>query len=93
MLSDDDLTIDPFDDEVNEDVEAEIIGEFRLAATKGDADAMFNLGLCYKNGEQGVEKDAATAFSWFQRAAETGGHATAQCNLAVSYYTGEAYAG
>jgi hypothetical protein len=95
MLSDNDLTTDPFDDEVDKDVEAETIAVFRLAAAKGDVDAMFNLGLCYKNGEQGVEKDAATAFSWFQRAAESAtgddghGHATAQCNIAVCYYTGE----
>jgi hypothetical protein len=107
MITDDDPTIDPFDNNDDgskeEDVETDTIGVFRHAAAEGDVDAMFNLGLCYKNGAHGVEKDAATAFSWFQRAAtaETGtpgdggqhghgyGHATAQCNLAVCYYTGE----
>jgi ectoine hydroxylase-related dioxygenase (phytanoyl-CoA dioxygenase family) len=98
MISEDDPTMDPFDDDDDEDkdVETKTIGAFRIAAAKGDVDAMFNLGLCYKNGEQGVETDAATAFSWFQRAAtaEIGGdgqhgHATAQCNLAACYYTGE----
>ena len=105
MLNEDDPTIDPFvdddDDNDNEDVEQETIGVYRRAAAKGDADAMFNLGLCYKHGAHGVGQDAATAFSWFQRAAETEtsdgrggqhGHATAQCNLAVCYYTGEGVA-
>jgi hypothetical protein len=83
-LSDDDLTIDPFD---YEEEEAETIGLLRLAAAKGDADAMFNLGLCYRNGE-GVESDALEAYRWFQLAAKQGG-ALAQCNLGFCYYLGE----
>jgi hypothetical protein len=83
-LSDDDLSIDPFD---REEEESETIREFRLAAAKGDADAMFNLALCYRNGE-GVEKDVLEAYRWFQLSAEQGG-ALAQCNLGFCYYFGE----
>jgi hypothetical protein len=83
-LSDDDPTIDPFD---YEEEEAETIGIFRLAAAKGDADAMFNLALCYRNGE-GVEKDVLEAYRWFLLAAKQGG-ALAQCNLGFCYYLGE----
>jgi hypothetical protein len=83
-LSDDDLTADPFD---CDEEEAEAISVFRLAAAKGDADAMFNLGLCYRKGD-GVEKDALEAYRWFQLAAKQGG-ALAQCNFGFCYYLGE----
>ena len=78
----DDMTLDPFEEE-----EAEAISMYRLAAAKGDADAMFNLGLCYRRGE-GVEKDAFASYRWFQLAANQGG-AVAQCQLGFCYYLGE----
>jgi hypothetical protein len=75
---------DPFDDSIEE---ASEIKGYRLAAKEGNAEAQFNLGLCYRRGE-GVEQNDVEAFRWFQLAAEQGG-ALAQCNLGSSYYLGE----
>jgi hypothetical protein len=80
--SDDDN--DPFDHE-QEDLKA--VKEYRLAAAQGNADAQFNLGLCYRLGEV-VRKDDAEAVRWFRLAAAQGG-ALAQCNLGFSHYLGE----
>lgn len=44
---------------------------FQKAAENGVASAMYNLGLCYYNGD-GVEKDLAKAVEWYQKAAENG---------------------
>ncbi len=63
--------------------------EFRLLkglAEQGDADAQFNLGIMYTNGE-GVPKDYAKAAYWFLKAAEQG-DAKAQSNLGVMYEKG-----
>jgi len=54
---------------------------FRQAADKGNAQAQYNLGIMYKNG-QGVKRDDKEAVKWFQRAADQG-HAKAQSNLGV----------
>jgi hypothetical protein len=83
-LTDDDISFDPFD---NEEEEADAVRQYSAAAKEGNADAQFNLGLCYRRGE-GVEKNEAEAFRWFQLAAEQGG-AVAQCNLGSCYYLGE----
>ncbi len=48
--------------------------EFR--ATQGDADAQFELGMRYHNGE-GASKDYEKAMQWFRKAAEQD-HVTAQ---------------
>jgi hypothetical protein len=82
--SDDDISFDPFDDE---EEEADAFREYSAAAKEGNADAQFNLGICYRRGE-GVEKNEVEAFRWFQLAAEQGG-AVAQCNIGSSYYLGE----
>ena len=53
--------------------------EFRLLkglAEQGDADAQFNLGIMYANGE-GVPKDYVQAYAWMSIAA-TQGNANAQ---------------
>ena len=55
-----------------------------LVAEQGDADAQYNLGWCYANGE-GVEKDFTQAVAWWHKAAEQG-HAVAQYNMGVCYY-------
>ena len=60
---------------------------YRLAADQGDADAQFNLGLMYKNGE-GVSRDAVEAARLYRLAADQG-DADAQFNLGVMYYYGE----
>ena len=56
-------------------------------AQNGDAEAQFDLGVSYDRGD-GVVRDAAQAFKWYQEAAEQG-LAKAQFNLAVLYFTGD----
>jgi TPR repeat protein len=55
--------------------------EVKEAAEQGDADAQYNLGLMYDNGE-GVEQDKFEAVKWYKKAAEQG-HAEAQNNLGI----------
>ena len=43
----------------------------RQAADQGDADAQYNLGLMYANGE-GVPEDDAEAVRWYRLAADQG---------------------
>ena len=62
-------------------------GWFFRASEQGYADAQFNLGLLYANGE-GVPQDMAHAAELFQKAAEQG-HVDAQNNLGALYFTGE----
>lgn len=52
-----------------------------------DAEAMFDLGLRYQNGD-GVERDFSEATKWYLEAAENG-HALAQMLIARQYATGE----
>lgn len=47
------------------------VTEWREAATKGDADAAFNLGQAYKVG-RGVPQSSDEALSWYRRAMEAG---------------------
>ncbi len=61
--------------------------EFRLAAEQGDAQAQFQLGVMYDEG-QGVAQDFREAVPWYRRAAEQG-HALAQNNLGVVYGKGQ----
>ena len=65
-------------------------GWFYRAAEQGYADAQFNLGLMYANGE-GVEADTSKAVELFMKAAEQG-NIDAQNNLAAMYFTGEGVA-
>ena len=44
---------------------------FRKAAVQGEAEAQYDLGVCYCNGE-GVEKDPKQAAYWYRKAAEQG---------------------
>ncbi|MBA4142376.1 MAG: sel1 repeat family protein [Nitrosospira sp.] len=60
---------------------------FHRSAAQGYADAQFNLGLMYANGE-GVPQDPVKAVELFQKAAEQG-NVDAQNNLGVMYYAGE----
>ena len=59
-------------------------------AENGNADAQFDLGLCYKNGF-GVAEDMNEAVRWFRKAAGQE-HAYAQNELGVCYYLGEGVA-
>ena len=56
---------------------------YRYAAELGNAEAQFNLAICYENGK-GVEEDAEKAVKWFRLAAELG-DADAQYNLGLCY--------
>jgi hypothetical protein len=56
---------------------------FKNAAENGYANAQYNLGVCYKDGE-GVQEDEQAAREWFQRAAS-------QSNAAANYMLGLFY--
>jgi hypothetical protein len=66
------------------------LADLREMALQGLADAQFNLGMRYYNGE-GVAKDALEAVKWFRKAADQG-LADAQFNLGMRYYNGEGVA-
>ena len=59
--------------------EVEAVKWYRKAAEQNQAEAQFNLGVCYWNG-QGVAKDDPEAVKWYRRAAEQN-HVRAQFNL------------
>ena len=60
--------------------------ECRKAAAQGDADAQYELGLCYGVG-CGVPEDEVEAAKWYRKAAEQG-HAEAQSDLGFCYLIG-----
>ena len=60
----------------------------RQAADQGDAEAQYNLGLMYDNGE-GVLQDDAEAVKWYRLAAEQG-RADAQLLLGNMYVSARA---
>ena len=60
---------------------------FEDLASKGDAEAQYNLGVMYVKGE-GVRQDYKKAIEWYEKAA-TKGDASAQYNLGVMYYNGQ----
>jgi len=59
---------------------------YSRAAEAGNVGALYNLGVCYRDGK-GVAADARAAVKWWTRAAEAG-LAEAQHNLGVCYATG-----
>ena len=61
--------------------------EKMISAMQGDADAQYNLGLCYADG-RGVSKSYAEAVKWYCKAAEQG-HTRAQNNLGNCYSRGQ----
>ena len=62
------------------------LAELRNLADHGDADAQWQMGVRYDEGE-GVPKDDAQAMLWFQLAAEQG-HVAAQAHLGAYYWAG-----
>jgi TPR repeat protein len=64
----------------------EKFAETKMKAEAGDAEAQYALGWMYARGE-GVPKDAAKEFEWFQKAAVQG-YAKAQEGLGACYYFG-----
>ena len=64
------------------------IAELFQKAEAGDADTQCQLGICYYNGENGIEKDLEKAIYWLRKAAWRG-NADAQNRLGVRYDWGE----
>ena len=62
----------------------------KRATNEGNAEAMFNLGLLYANG-QGVTQDYVRAREWYEKAAEKG-FPSAMGNLGVLYHNGQGVA-
>ena len=58
--------------------------KYLAAAEKGDAQAQYNLGWCYVNGD-GVAKDLKQAVYWYRKAADQG-HAEAKEALELFGY-------
>ena len=56
-------------------------------ANQGDAEAQYNLGVAYYNGE-GVEQSHSKAVYWWKKAAEQGDE-KAQYNLGNAYANGQ----
>ena len=62
------------------------LADLQKLAEHGDADAQWQLGVRYHNGEE-VPRDDTRAMLWFLRAAEQG-HVTAQATLGAYYWAG-----
>ena len=60
---------------------------YRKAAEKRIPEAVFRIGMAYKNGEGDAPVDYAKMVEYFKIAAEAG-HAEAQFNLGYSYENG-----
>src|SRR5437660_270314 len=70
----------------NQGAQAKSLPDLRKLAAQGDADAQWQMGVRYHNGE-GVTRDDVQAMQWFLRAAEQG-HVTAQATLGAYYWAG-----
>ena len=66
--------------------QAKSLPDLRKLASQGDADAQWQMGVRYHNGE-GVPRDDVQAMQWFLRAADQG-HVTAQATLGAYYWAG-----
>jgi hypothetical protein len=66
--------------------QAKSLPDLRKLAGQGEADAQWQMGVRYHNGE-GVPRDDVQAMQWFVRAAEQG-HVTAQATLGAYYWAG-----
>ena len=66
---------------------ADNLSHWQKLANNGSANAQFNLGAMYDNGD-GVEEDDSEAANWYRLAANQG-HVNAQFNLGVMYANGE----
>jgi len=62
------------------------LDKYLTAAEQGDAEAQFNLAVCFAKGD-GMPQDAVEAVKWFRRAAEQG-DANAQLILGVCFFMG-----
>jgi uncharacterized protein len=53
-------------------------------AANGDADALFDLGVTYSTGLQGIEIDLVEAHKWFNLAALSGNDRGHECRSEIS---------
>jgi len=64
---------------------ANFLMESRLAdVARGNADALFDLGMAYSSGSGGVEVDLIEAHKWFNLAALNGNEAAMMCRADIS---------
>ena len=67
--------------------EAEVAA-IRAEAEGGDADAMGDLGILYRDGTRGLKRDFTQSFMWFKRAADLK-EVNALTECAIAYLNGE----
>ena len=67
--------------------EEEIIERVKKRVELNDAVAMYDLGVCYNNGEMGFPQDSAKALDLWHRAGELGS-AKSYCKTGNAYYLG-----
>lgn len=60
------------------------IDELQALAAAGDMDALFDLGLVYANGRDGIEADLIEAHKWFNLAALNGNAEAQECRADVA---------
>jgi hypothetical protein len=59
--------------------------ESRIAqAMRGDADALYELGVAYSTGSDGVDVDLVEAHKWFNLAALNGSERAQECRADIS---------
>mmetsp|Transcript_42301 Transcript_42301/g.103306 ORF Transcript_42301/g.103306 Transcript_42301/m.103306 type:complete len:573 (-) Transcript_42301:125-1843(-) len=80
----------PSEDEVEPEDDGDKVDWYRRKADQGDADAQYNLAVCYDEGK-GVAQDLKEAAKWFQKAADQG-DGDAQFSLGVCYHEGKGVA-
>ena len=57
---------------------------YHRSADMGDPEGMYNLGVCYEDGQRGITRDGVKAVEWYRKAAEAG-------NAAAMYSLGKCY--
>jgi hypothetical protein len=67
-------------------IQGKSLADLQKLADRGDAEAQYQVGVRYDEGES-VPKDDAQAVQWFQHAAEQG-HVDAQAHLGAYYWAG-----
>ena len=70
----------------NPGTKPKFVDDLQTLAEQGDAEAQWQLGARYHNGE-GLPQDDVRAMQWFERAAEQG-HVTAQSTVGAYYWAG-----
>jgi TPR repeat protein len=64
---------------------ATFLRESKLAdAARGDADALYDLGVAYSTGDDGIEVDLIEAHKWFNLAALKGSEEAMTCRAEIS---------